>query len=159
MWSLNSRDQLAFQGGSELKLSVYVCSCSVSICLSPWSKQISHWKRTKPFHNRQDEVMKSWNHLKMEFSALKILNFEDVSMGIRSFWLKTCCFWMFILDMLFQVIRLAIAFMTQLAHIIFFFGMNNHMSFELVIVAKSFGTDSTLRAQGSCWSLHKRVLK
>ena len=84
----------------------------------------------------------------MEFSALKILNFEDVSMGIRSVWLKTCCFCMFILDMPFQVIRLAIAFMTQMAHILFFFGMNNHMSFELVIVGKSFGTDSTLR--GSC---------
>ena len=57
---------------------------------------------------------------------------------------------MFILDMPFQVIRLAIAFMTKRAHIIFFFGMNNHMSFEFVIVGKSFGTDSTLRAQGSC---------
>ena len=52
--------------------------------------------------------------------------------------------------MLFQVIKLAIAFMTHLAHIIFFFGMNDHMSFELVIVGKSFGTDSTLSAQRSC---------
>ena len=129
-------------------------SIYVSICLSKFHiGNVPSLSQYIPI-NRQDEVMKSWNHLWMEFSALKILNFEDVSMGIRSFWLKTCRFWMFILDMPFQVIGLAIAFMTQMAHIIFFFGMNNHMSFELVIVGKSFGTDSTLSAQGSCWALH-----